>query len=66
LSKIDLAGTVVGTSGVTSPLWFSWLDGADKFGVAVGGLIVLALTGAKLWTELQIRRRELAKLKQGA
>jgi hypothetical protein len=40
----------------------TWVDSADRIGVAIGGLVIITLTGLKVWTELQIRRRQLADL----
>jgi hypothetical protein len=57
-----IAGAVTGTAGVTFPIWNDavvWFSGANQVLVAFLGVVVLALTALKLWTEYKLARRRL-------
>lgn len=63
-----IIGAAVGTAGTTFPLWnqaLAWASGANQWLIAIGGLIVLALTIRKLWIENQIAARRLRDMDGG-
>ncbi len=67
-SPTTVAGALVGTSGVTFPLWGDVVSVALNINqgiIVVGGLVVLVLTIRKLLIENRIATRRLREMDEG-
>jgi hypothetical protein len=57
----DTVDTATGVTGVTLPVWITWVPVAWQGIIAVLGAIVLLLTLYNKILELRLKKRELSK-----
>ncbi len=59
--KGDITPFLIGSTGLTFPLWGTWLSSGWNIALGVAGAIVLGLTIYNKILEIKQRRRDLKK-----